>query len=186
MSTPPDEPLPGAAPDDTLRTSVRVLQIIHLMLMAGVGGFFVFTLLTSRGRQPQPGDDAFAKIAFFASAVAAVVASVVPTLVASAGVKAVAAAARGTGQAGRGTGADAAAAHGLLQGLLGAYQSGHVVGMAILEGAAFFATFALRSGAAPWFPAGLIALMAWRFPTFARVADWIDARRAEIDAGVHG
>ena len=131
------------------------------------------------------GDDPFIKLAFGAAAVAAVMSSVVPNVIASGAVKA---AARTLAAEGMSPDAPARADR-LRQSLLAVYQSSHIVGMAILEGAAFFTVFALRFGAPAWFPAltvGLLLVMAIRFPTLARVSDWIAARRAEIDAGLHG
>lgn len=70
--------------------------------------------------------------------------------------------------------------------LFKAYQISHIIGMAILEGAAFLACIALSGvfGEVPrWFlgvPIVLIVIMLLRFPRKTAIAEWIADRREEM------
>lgn len=70
--------------------------------------------------------------------------------------------------------------------LFNAYQISHIVGMAMLEGAAFLVCMALSGlfGDVPrWFlgvPIALIVIMLLRFPRKTAIAEWIADRRDEM------
>lgn len=203
MPTPPDRDAIAVAAAST----VRGLQIIHLALLGGVLAFLIFTLLFRRegggiqaaagaaaapaAGQVGPGpngarDDTPVKLAFGAAAIAAIMSSIVPHVVATGGVRTAVRAVRASGAV---DSAADPAADPFVPGLLAAFQTSHIVGMAILEGAAFFAILVMGGGVPPWFPAipaGLLFVMALRFPTATHAAGWVSARREEIEAGIHG
>ena len=191
-----DLPSDGTAPEDALRQPVRGLQIIHGAMVAGVVAYLAFALFFKTperelaGLAPRGVDSSTFTIALLFAAAAVIASVVVPPIV---GRRFVRMTALGQPLPGLQDGPPSPALLALdpiTRGLFGARQTSLIVGMAILDAATFFAVLVLSQGNVPgWFvavPIGLIALMAIRFPTRAGVADWIDARRAEIDAGLHG
>ena len=67
--------------------------------------------------------------------------------------------------------------------LVGPLQTGHIVGMALLEFAGFLSCFALTGDAPRWFlavPIVILAVMLIRFPRVASVADWVAMAREEL------
>jgi hypothetical protein len=76
-----------------------------------------------------------------------------------------------------------------LQPLLAAYQTQMIVGAALCESAAFFASICyLVEGAMIAIPVALLALalVAFHFPTARRVEQWVDLQRELIEAERHG
>ena len=68
--------------------------------------------------------------------------------------------------------------------LASVYQVTLIIGLALLEGPAFFGTYVLMATGQWWtiaIPLIAIALMALRFPTAMRVRTWVDERREEIE-----
>ena len=180
------EPSDHDATLEATRQPARVLQIIHLALMAGASFYFLFQLAN-----PGPafgGGEPDVSVPCLFAVVAMIVSPVLSSLVAA---QAVGAAARGepvaqhsedgpTGQR---------SPDPLLSGLIGAYHSSHIAGMAILNGAVFLALFNMRTGVPDWYrlvPVGLLLLMAIGFPTLSRVVEWVSARRVEIKDDLPG
>jgi len=70
--------------------------------------------------------------------------------------------------------------------LVAPFQTGHIVGMAMLEVAGFLSCIALTGGfgnAPSWFlvvPIAILVLMLIRFPRVAFVADWVSMAREDI------
>ena len=145
---------------------VRTLQIIHVALMGGVTAYL--GVLVSKGITFSEDDGALPVIPIVFAVLGAVMSFVVPAIVRRSGLAAL-----------RGKSPITAAS------LVSPFQTGHIVGMAMLEGAAFLACFALTGGfggAPRWFlvvPIALIALMVIRFPRVASVAEWVSMAREE-------
>jgi len=146
---------------------VRTLQIIHAALMVGVASYLVF--LVSQGLRFSEDSDALPLIPLGFAVMSVVMSFVVPPMVRRAGLAAV----RGKTQI-------------PAESLVAPFHTGHIVGMALLEGAGFLSCFALTGGfggAPRWFlavPIALLVLMLIRFPRVASVADWVSMARDEI------
>ncbi len=146
---------------------VRTLQIIHGALMAGVAAYLVF--IASQGFRFSEDANSLPLIPLGFAVMSVVMSFVVPPIVQRAGL----AAFRGKSQ----TGAEA---------LVAPFQTGHIVGMAMLEAAGFLSCFALTGGfggVPRWFlavPIALLVLMLIRFPRVASVVEWVSMAREEI------
>jgi hypothetical protein len=146
---------------------VRTLQIIHAALMAGVAAYLLFIFL--QGLRFSEDSDALPLIPLGFAVMSVVMSFVVPPIVRHAGL----AAFRGKPQI-------------TAESLVAPFQTGHIVGMAMLEGAGFLSCIALTGGfggAPRWFlavPIALLVLMLIRFPRVASVADWVSMAREEI------
>ena len=163
-------PLPSADADATaaeVAPHVRSLQIIHVALMAGVAAYLVF--IASNGLQFSEDPYALPLIPLGFAVMSVVMSFVVPPIVRQASL----AAFRGKPQI-------------AAESLVGPLQTGHIVGMAMLEGAGFLTCFGLTGGfggAPRWFlavPIALLVLMLIRFPRVASVADWVSTAREEV------
>jgi hypothetical protein len=149
---------------------VRSLQVIHGALMGGVVAYLIFVV--SKGISFAEDDGAPPLIPLGFAAMSAVMSFVVPPIVRQAGL----AAFRGK--------PDIAA-----RSLVDVFQTGHIVGVAMLEGAGLLACFALTGGFGGmprWFvavPLALIVLMLVRFPRVASVAQWVSMTREELAMG---
>jgi hypothetical protein len=146
---------------------VRSLQIIHLALMAGVAAYLVFIAL--QGFRFSEDSNSLPLIPLGFAIMSVVMSFVVPPIVQRAGL----AAYRGKSQV-------------AAEALVGPFQTGHIVGMAMLEGAGFLSCIALTGGfggAPRWFlavPVALLVLMWIRFPRVASVVEWLSMAREEI------
>jgi hypothetical protein len=146
---------------------VRSLQIIHAALMAGVAAYLVF--IVSQGLRFSEDSDALPLIPLGFAAMSVVMSFMVPPIVRRAGL----AAFRGKTQI-------------TAESLVAPFQTGHIVGMAMLEGAGFLSCFALTGGfggAPRWFlavPIALLLLMLIRFPRVASVVEWVSMAREEV------
>lgn len=146
---------------------VRALQIIHATLVASVTGFLGY--VAAKGLQFSADPDVQPDIPLVCAATQVVLSFVVPPIVRRTGLAAV-----------RGTSPLPVAS------LMAPFQTGHIVGMAMLEGAGFICCFTLMGGfggAPRWFlavPIAVIALMVVRFPRRDAVAEWIAAAREEL------
>jgi hypothetical protein len=163
-------PLSSADSDATaneIAPQVRSLQIIHAALMAGVAAYFVFVV--SQGLRFSEDSNALPLIPLGVAAMSVVMSVVVPPIVRRAGLTAV-----------RGKTEIAA------ESLFAPFQTGHIVGMAMLEAAGFLSCFALTGGfggVPRWFlavPIALLVLMLIRFPRVASVVEWVSMAREEI------
>jgi hypothetical protein len=153
----------------SLQGRVRVTQIITGALVFGAVGTLLI-LFAVRHQNPVPPNDPplVSYIALGYTAVMAIVALVVPNLIAAAGRRRLANLPAGTSPA-----ADLAAWYAL-------YHTCLVVRLANLEGTALFLILAyfIDSWALPLLvtPA-LIALMLWQFPTADRFERWVEAQK---------
>lgn len=157
MNESPDEP---ASIDDQLGRSVRTLQFIHAMIM---GGLLLYTLLILVRSSEAGAEEPPLPVVPLCYAIGACLLSfVVPAFMRRSTVQSLEANPPDT-----------------IQPLLGVFQTSHIIGLALLEGAGFVACVALsrKPGGAPrWFiavPLAVLALMAARFPRKASVARWI-------------
>jgi hypothetical protein len=147
--------------------TVQSLQIIHVALMAGVAAYLVFML--SNGVQFTEESRAFPLFPLGFAVMMVVMSSVVPHVLRRASLAEL-----------RGKSRISTAS------LLGPFQIGHIVKIALLEAAAFLSCFALSGafGEVPrWFvavPIALLVLMAIRFPRVASVAHWVSMAREEL------
>lgn len=147
----------------------RVLQVIHLALMGGVVAYFLFQVY----QEPQYSDDkdALPLIPLVFAATNVIMSFVVPSIVRRSGFAAL----RGKSPIPTNS-------------LMNAFQTGHIVGIAMLEGAGMLGCFALTGGfgSVPrWFlvvPVAVLVLMLLRFPRQGSVAEWITATREELAA----
>ena len=150
-----------------IASNIQSLQIVHGSLMAAVAAYLVFML--SQGVQFSEASDALPLIPLGFAVVCVVMFVVVPPVVRRAGLKEL-----------RGESRISATS------LVGPFQNGHIVGMSILEAAAFLACYALTGGFGDvprWFvavPIALLVLMAIRFPRVASVAHWVSMAREEL------
>ena len=146
---------------------VRTLQIIHAALMAGVAAYLVF--IFSQGPRFSEDSDALPLMPLGFAVMCVVMSFVVPPIVRRAGL----ADFRGKPQI-------------TAESLVAPFQTGHIIGMAMLEVAGFLSGFALTGGfggAPRWFlavPITILVLMLIRFPRVASVADWVSMAREEI------
>jgi hypothetical protein len=146
---------------------VRTLQVIHAALVGGVFAFLMFVLW--QGLRPAEDEGAFPLTPAAFAAVSVVMSFVVPSIVRRSSLAAL----RGNSEI-------------TAESLVAAFQTGHIVGMAMLEGAAFLTCFTLTGGlggAPRWFvavPVALIMIMLIRFPRVASVADWVSTAREEL------
>ena len=163
-------PLSNADSDATaneIAPQVRSLQIIHAALMAGVAAYLGFVV--SQGLRFAEYSNALPLIPLGFAAMSVVMSLVVPPIVRRAGL----AAFRGKTQI-------------AAESLVSPFQTGHIVGMAMLEAAGFLSCFALTGGfggVPRWFlavPIALLVLMLIRFPRLASVADWVSMAREEV------
>ncbi|MFM7250621.1 MAG: hypothetical protein ACKO5R_12025 [Planctomycetaceae bacterium] len=146
------------------------LKVVHLALVASVAVFLCFVLAQEPASAERGRDVAIAALACAAGSVA--LSFVLPAVFRRAGLAALRDKEEIPAEA-----------------LLGPYQTGHVAGMALLEGAGLLACFALSGGAGSvprWFvaiPLGILALMLVRFPRPRAVAEWIASAREALVAG---
>lgn len=163
--------LPSPADTDAtaaeIAPQVRSLQIIHGSLMAGVGAYLA--VICSQGLRFSEEDTALPLIPLGLAAMGVVMSFVLPPILRQAGLAAF-----------RGHSPIASTS------LVGAFQSGHIVGIATLEGAGFLSCFALTGGFGMpprWFllvPIMVLLLMLIRFPRVSSVVDWISMTREEM------
>lgn len=163
--------LPQAESERSSEQSVRVLQVITFAMLAGVLLFFAFSLFENRfAIDGEPG--VLSWIGLFLGAAMFLMHLVVPGVVRSGLLRAI-----GTsGAANRDEATQFAT-------LFPAYQTGHVVACAMLEGAAFVNAFAYLS--TPHYGSliavvALITLLAIRFPTLHSVQTWVHAQGGRI------
>lgn len=148
-------------------TPLRSLQIIHLALTGGVAAYLVF--LVTQGISFSENDAALPLIPLGGVVVGVVMSFVVPAIMRRTSLAEL----RGKPKI-------------ATESLVGTYQTGHIVGMAILEAAGFLTCFALTGGfgeAPRWFlavPVALIVLMVIRFPRVAAVVDWVSTAREDL------
>jgi hypothetical protein len=149
-----------------LRPNTNILMFIHIMMMAGVLAYFLF--VWSRGLSVG-GDKATLPVASLSLAVVSLVMSfVIPALIRRSGV-----------------GAEAMTP----QSLASTFTVSHIVAIALLEGAAFFAVFSLANPDNPapawyWIVAvGLLVVMGVRFPFPGRLTNWVLAQMQEAGLG---
>lgn len=146
--------------------TVKALQIIHGALMGGV--LFFFTVMIVLGLKFTDDPTAVSLIPIGVGLPAVMLSFFMPAFIRQAQIK------KAT--------ADSSLNTELLQ---SAFQTGHIVGMALLEFACFVTCFALTGslGTVPnWFlaiPVTLLMLMAIRFPRKQAVVEWIVARLEE-------
>lgn len=165
----PNNNLQGA----NFERSVRGIQIIAGALMAGVLFFFGIVLLSTQGdvfnfRQPEIITIIAAGFGFLMI----VNHSVIPRIVGSAQLKQVTSS--GFAEADIATRIDK---------VVGVYRSQMIIGLALLEGAAFFNLVALmveKSGFSLCVTVVLLALMALKFPTCDKVSFWVQDKLREI------
>ena len=179
---------PNSTSEEVPASAIRVMQIIHFALLAGVCAFLAFVLF-QRFTGPAPNGPPASQaepnqmLGVFAAGffvMAGGMSFVLPSLMAK-------------GQMAAATrpdfklplaNSDKAYLPATLTGYLtGIYQVSLIIGLALLEGPAFFGAFALMSTGQLWtiaIPLVAIALMALRFPSAMRVRMWVDARREEI------
>jgi hypothetical protein len=135
--------------------------------MANVAAYLVFIL--SQGLRFSEDSDALPLIPLGFAVTSVVMSFVVPPIVRRAGV----AAFRGKPQI-------------TAESLVAPSQTGHIVGMAMLEVAGFLSCIALIGGfgnVPSWFlvvPIAILVLMLIRFPRVAFVADWVSMAREDI------
>lgn len=145
------------------------LKVVHLALVTSVAVFLCFVLAQEPDSAEGGRDVAIAALACAAGSAA--LSFVLPAVFRRAGLTALRGREEITAEA-----------------LLGPYQTGHIAGMALLEGAGLLACFALSGGAGSvprWFvaiPLGILAAMMARFPITRSVAEWI-AHEREILGG---
>ncbi len=163
---------PTDIPEKTLaevRPQTRVMQIIHGALMVGVLAFFAVQIV--RGPQFSENPSAIPLIPLGLAAGGAMLSFVMPEIVRQANLAQIKTKPPITTDA-----------------LVTVFQTSHLVGIAMLEGAALMSCLALTgelSQVPRWFlvvPAVLLALMAVRFPRPRSVAEWVAARREELDS----
>jgi hypothetical protein len=146
---------------------VRSLQIAHAALMAGVAAYLCFVF--SQGPRFTEDSDELPLIPLGFAFISVVMSFVVPPIVRQAGL----AAFRGKTQI-------------AAESLVSPFQTGHIVGMAMLEGAGFLTCFALTGGFGEvprWFlavPIAILVLMLIRFPRLTSGADWVSMAREEV------
>ena len=172
--------MPSPDDDDPLAPTVLTLRIITLALAMGVLGFLAITVFALRAKQPFAADPLNLRgmltlMALVYAAAALIGHKVIRDAVVT---KQIAALARGErpGEVAAGTGGETAA-------LVDVYRTSRILGMAILEGAAFFAAVAyFIEGSAACLGAamGLIGLILLGFPTRSAFEDWLDRHRARL------
>lgn len=149
-----------------LRSSTNVLMFIHFMMFIGVLAYFLFAW--SQGLKVG-GDNATLPVASLSLAIVSLVMSfVIPALVRRSGV-----------------GAEPTTP----QSLASTFVVAHIVAIALLEGAAFFAVFSLTNEDNPapaWYwtvAVGLLVVMGLRFPFPGRLTNWVLAQMQETGLG---
>lgn len=146
---------------------VRLLQMIHWSLVAGVSVFFAFVLARGPAFSDAPESLPLMPLGF--AAISVVLSFVLLPTMRQSGL------AEFRGKPPIPT-----------EKLLGAFQSAHIVTMALLEGAGFFACYALMGGLGDvprWFlavPLALIALMVVRVPRRDAVMEWVKRTREDL------
>lgn len=150
-----------------IEPQVRVVQIVHAALMASVAAFLGFQLFQGPTFAEDPMTLPVIPLGFAIGG--AMLSFVMPMVV------------RQSALARLGANPPVTTAA-----LMNTFQSGHIVGMAMLEGAGLMTGVALGGifGSVPRgfvaVPAALLVLMAMRFPRAHSVAEWIAARREEL------
>lgn len=145
---------------------LMVLQIISVAMMFGVVMFGLISVFVLKAFQQPPGWSTISVVAAGFAVIAFVMHLVVPGAVAASVLK------QGSTSAANGVGALAAA-----------YQTRHIVKLAILEGAAFFALVAGIMEHHPWtlaIAAALVLVMLAEFPTQTRLNHWMESRQDSL------
>lgn len=148
---------------------VRVSQIITVALIMGVVVFLGVALVV-RGNEPPAQDALIAVMAVGFSAVAIVLRYIIPTLMTRVQIQ----------QWKDRSGTPANTSEQIDLHLLNVFQSQHIIGLALLEGAGFFCLVAYLVTGRVWLlgsVAVLVALMAISFPTRSRIENWILQQR---------
>ena len=146
----------------SLSPTARILLIIHATLLVGVMGYFAFSW--SQGLNLGGNDKPPPILPLALAVLNSVMSFVLPSVIRSS--------ARGDQESD-------------LQPLAGSYQVAHIVGMALLEGACFFAIFSLNDQDNPppaWFlcvPVILILLMFARTPLPRSLTNWVVGKLEE-------
>ncbi len=149
-----------------LRSSTNVLMFIHFMMFIGVLAYLLFAW--SRGLKVG-GDNATLPVASLSLAIVSLVMSfVIPALVRRSG-----------------GGAEPTTP----QSLASTFVVAHIIAIALLEGAAFFAIFSLTNEDNPapawyWIVAvGLLVVMGLRFPVPGRLTNWVLGQMQDASFG---
>lgn len=150
-----------------IATQVRVLQIIHGALLMGVVSYLAFQMIRPSAAAGENG--AWPRVPLGIVAALIVLSWIAPPLVRRSGIASL----RGRQRTASGA-------------LMGVFQTGHIVGIALLEGAGMVATFALGGEFGPVprlflaVPIGIAVLMLLRFPRRGGIAAWIASTREEL------
>ena len=172
---------------DPVGTVVRTLQIIHIALAMGVGVFLAMSVLVLRSGKlfaPDPwtlgASTPLSLIAVLFAVVLLIAHIAVPRAMTQTQRRALA---RGQSTIEGGVGQSSEPAF-----LLALYQTQMIVGSALVEGAAFFATivYFVEGKAIPLIlAAGLLALLLSRIPTRSGTEAWLDRQQSLLSEERH-
>ena len=171
---------------DELDPMIRTAQIITLALALGVSTFLAIAVLVLRrgrvfGANPWDPTSLLTALALVFAAVALVLHVVVQGVVVNGQRRALA---RGEWPEGMGAGPKGPPRSAERSALMAIYQTGHIVGSALLEGAAFFASivyFLEGKAVAALAVLVLVSIILLKFPTRPRVEDWVERQAALLD-----
>ena len=154
-----------------VQPAVRMIQIISFALIVGPVLFGCFVLLgTDADFKGEP--SVITWMAVGLSGLMMVNHFVIPRIITTATLKQLA-----------GNGLNEQTETEKIQSIMGVFQSAHIVGFALLEGAAFFALIAWMLESTQYAVGAaviLIALMVIRFPTASRISFWVEDRLREL------
>lgn len=168
-------------PQPTISGTVRVLQIITLAMIAGVTIFLGIGWLQPKppnaNANPQAGVSMLLAVGIVASVSGIIFATVVVPMITRNQVSALQHPVTPDTKNSATTGAEAESIDARL---LGIYQVGQILRLAVLEGPAFFLGFIFMTEHNPLALGtafGLLAVMAAHFPTVLRVERWLENQR---------
>jgi hypothetical protein len=175
-----------SAPDDRLERHVRTTQIIVCALLAGTAfAFFILSYLRAQNAAPPPDVPLVTYMGLGFAFVLAILSFVLPKLIIAGARKSIA---HGTWRPPRSEyfAPPVAVPPDDAGKLLMSFQTGLVVGAAMLEGPTFFVLIAyfLEGQILSLIAAGvLMGLLVARFPTRSSVSNWLDKQLELIDLG---